>query len=371
MADVVTWNDSEANLVKEPTVFNDFTYDTQTDEGCLNKFNDVEKIINDISEDITNISARYSELQSLYNEFTDYNENMDTNKRKLESSVEAIRGTYTQLLESMNTQVEELQKDDEELITDLDNINEMISTEEDALEDSQKVSTPSVDSTPTDNTTPTDTPTKEQTKEIPSETDLGDIADKVIAGKYGTGDQRKKALADAGYDPDAVQDIVNKKLNGKYKGDTSSNPTPTPTIEQPAATTPVVETPTTEAGFMPSSGLGSSMVNAAAQYLNTPYVYGGNGNGGIDCSALTQKAAAAIGVTLPRTTGGQAKCGVAISLSDVRAGDLIFTNGGGHVVMCTGRDANGNIKVIGASSVAGKVIESTLQGKVVQARRIV
>lgn len=35
----------------------------------------------------------------------------------------------------------------------------------------------------------------------------------VIAGKYGNGEQRRKALWDAGYNPDAVQTIVNALLS--------------------------------------------------------------------------------------------------------------------------------------------------------------
>nr|DAP70393.1 MAG TPA: hypothetical protein [Caudoviricetes sp.] len=38
------------------------------------------------------------------------------------------------------------------------------------------------------------------------------IADEVIAGQWGNGDDRKKRLTDAGYDYNAVQDIVNKKV---------------------------------------------------------------------------------------------------------------------------------------------------------------
>ena len=38
------------------------------------------------------------------------------------------------------------------------------------------------------------------------------IADEVLEGKWGNGEERKKRLTDAGYDYQAVQDIVNKKL---------------------------------------------------------------------------------------------------------------------------------------------------------------
>ena len=47
---------------------------------------------------------------------------------------------------------------------------------------------------------------KETTKKKTNE----EIAKEVIAGKWGNGDARKKALKEAGYDPDAIQKIVNK-----------------------------------------------------------------------------------------------------------------------------------------------------------------
>lgn len=41
-----------------------------------------------------------------------------------------------------------------------------------------------------------------------------EIADEVIAGKWGNGADRKKRLTDAGYDYNAIQEIVNRKVNG-------------------------------------------------------------------------------------------------------------------------------------------------------------
>lgn len=41
---------------------------------------------------------------------------------------------------------------------------------------------------------------------------IDQIADEVIAGQWGNGDDRKKRLTDAGYDYNAVQNIVNKKV---------------------------------------------------------------------------------------------------------------------------------------------------------------
>ena len=49
------------------------------------------------------------------------------------------------------------------------------------------------------------------------------IADEVIAGKWGNGDDRKNKLAAAGYDYSAIQSIVNQKLTGKTSNTTTSN----------------------------------------------------------------------------------------------------------------------------------------------------
>lgn len=48
----------------------------------------------------------------------------------------------------------------------------------------------------------------------PSKKSNEQIADEVIAGKWGNGQDRKNRLIAAGYDYQAVQDIVNKKLGG-------------------------------------------------------------------------------------------------------------------------------------------------------------
>jgi LysM repeat protein len=53
------------------------------------------------------------------------------------------------------------------------------------------------------------TPVKPQPKPIEQ------IADEVIAGKWGNGSDRKKRLTDAGYNYDAVQKAVNQKMNAK------------------------------------------------------------------------------------------------------------------------------------------------------------
>lgn len=50
-----------------------------------------------------------------------------------------------------------------------------------------------------------------------------EIADEVIAGKWGNGTDRRKRLAEAGYDWGAVQAIVDKKLGGGNSGSGSGS----------------------------------------------------------------------------------------------------------------------------------------------------
>lgn len=82
----------------------------------------------------------------------------------------------------------------------------------------------------------------------------------------------------------------------------------------------------------------SSIVEAARKWLGTPYSWGGGGidgpsegfaqgagTKGFDCSSLVQNAVySSTGVTLPRTTGEQAKVVEEISFHEAQAGDLLF-----------------------------------------------
>ena len=67
----------------------------------------------------------------------------------------------------------------------------------------------------------------------------------------------------------------------------------------------------------------ASALTFAAQQLGTPYLYGGNGPGGFDCSGLSKAAYASAGVTIPRVAQDQYDAGPRDSGAP-QPGDLIF-----------------------------------------------
>jgi len=75
------------------------------------------------------------------------------------------------------------------------------------------------------------------------------------------------------------------------------------------------------------------VVSYARRQLGTPYRWGGTSTRGFDCSGLVYAAYRSIGRTIPRTTWGQLEIGRRVGWASLRPGDLVFTNGGGHVVL--------------------------------------
>lgn len=82
----------------------------------------------------------------------------------------------------------------------------------------------------------------------------------------------------------------------------------------------------------------SSVVGYANTFSGSNYVYGGTTPAGFDCSGFTQYVFNKYGKKLPRTSQAQANAGTRISTSQAKPGDLIITNGGGHVGIYTGNN---------------------------------
>jgi cell wall-associated NlpC family hydrolase len=77
------------------------------------------------------------------------------------------------------------------------------------------------------------------------------------------------------------------------------------------------------AASAPVGGRAGAAVSAAEYALGKPYVYGAMGPNSFDCSGLTGWAWKQAGVSLPRTSQGQAGAGRSIPVGDIRPGDLV------------------------------------------------
>lgn len=109
----------------------------------------------------------------------------------------------------------------------------------------------------------------------------------------------------------------------------------------------------------------STVISTARSYIGTPYRYGGNTKGGIDCSGLIQQCYKRINVKLPRTAKEQSKIGSSKSWGSIREGDIVyfkFKQKGEkwyHTGMIT-KATKDEVKFIHASTSRG-VIESNLK----------
>ncbi|MGE5134907.1 MAG: NlpC/P60 family protein [Gemmatimonadota bacterium] len=106
------------------------------------------------------------------------------------------------------------------------------------------------------------------------------------------------------------------------------------TAQQAAAVTGTGSTTATYSGSTATQA-GKAVAFAYAQ-LGKPYVYGGTGPNGYDCSGLVQAAWAAAGVSIPRTTYAQWSGLPHVPMSALQPGDLVFFNAEGHVAIYVG-----------------------------------
>lgn len=102
------------------------------------------------------------------------------------------------------------------------------------------------------------------------------------------------------------------------------------TVSGPAAQAAPTHTTTASVASV-STGLsaaqGRSVVRIASSKRGTPYRWGATGPNRFDCSGFTKWSFKRIGKNIPRTAHAQYRATKRISRSQLRPGDLVFSNG--------------------------------------------
>jgi cell wall-associated NlpC family hydrolase len=86
--------------------------------------------------------------------------------------------------------------------------------------------------------------------------------------------------------------------------------------------------------------LAREVVAFARDQLGVPYSWGGTSRAtGFDCSGLVYAAYRSIGWNIPRSSWDQLRAGRPVGFAGLRPGDLLFSEGGGHVQLVVSRNA--------------------------------
>lgn len=133
-----------------------------------------------------------------------------------------------------------------------------------------------------------------------------------------------------------------------------------------AAEQKTFNTSETEVDFeVDAAGRAKKAIDFARSQLGDPYVYGGTGPDGWDCSGLMMKSFAAAGVSIPRVVGPQYGASKPVSLGELKPGDIVFYGDMSHDGLYIG-----NGKVIHAPR-PGKSVEVTGMSGFTKAGRVV
>jgi cell wall-associated NlpC family hydrolase len=102
-----------------------------------------------------------------------------------------------------------------------------------------------------------------------------------------------------------------------------------------SSTRPVRKRTETATVPLPTGDLGAVLAFARSA-IGKPYVFGAAGPNAFDCSGLVMAAYARIGIRLPHKASGMFGVGRAVSAGDIRPGDVLVLNGGGHTAIAIG-----------------------------------
>ena len=107
----------------------------------------------------------------------------------------------------------------------------------------------------------------------------------------------------------------------------------------------------------------SRTVAQALRWLGTPYVYGGTGRRGIDCSAMVQNSFKSCGINLPRTAAQQATVGQKVDPANLQPGDRLYFSASGTRIDHTGLYMGNGLFVHASGSGRRVMVSNLFQGR--------
>ena len=116
------------------------------------------------------------------------------------------------------------------------------------------------------------------------------------------------------------------------------------------------------AGTAAARDLVAELIDYAYTYLGTPYVYGGTGYSGIDCSGFTMRCFEYVGYPLAHGARYQYQCATLVTVAQRDVGDLVFFSGPDSSGIAHVGIYLGNGRFIHASSSKGVTIDSIYGG---------
>jgi len=130
---------------------------------------------------------------------------------------------------------------------------------------------------------------------------------------------------------------------------------------QPGGGAPTVST--AAPAYTGDGSAASTVVAFGLSKVGGPYVWGGNGPSGYDCSGLTRAAYLQVGISLPHNAAAQFALGTPVSTNDLRPGDLLFYYGGpSHVAIYIGNGQIVHASTYGVGIVVGNAFSMSVTG---------
>lgn len=125
-------------------------------------------------------------------------------------------------------------------------------------------------------------------------------------------------------------------------------------------------------------GVRSTIVKDARSLVGKKYRYGSCGPDAFDCSGFTQYVYKNNGITLPRSSGDQARVGQKVRTGQIREGDLVVFSRASkvsHVGICVSTNEN-ELWVVHATNSRGVIMEDVFdssywKGRVQQGRLVI